>query len=119
MTSFYNIPSDQPATNYQSGQVTVGTSATLIGTFEGNQSGVLVNNGATALFLGAPTVTTNAPVTTSTAACADKRSVVLITIEDARHQWPGGSTFLEGADPTSDALNATQTIWQFFAAHSG
>jgi polyhydroxybutyrate depolymerase len=66
---------------------------------------------------GAPDLTTNAPVTTSTAACADNRSVVLITIDGGRHQWPGGTTALERADPTSDALNATQTIWQFFAAH--
>ena len=67
---------------------------------------------------GPPEITTNAPVTTSIAACADNRSVVLITIEGGRHQWPGGSsTLLEGADPTSHALNATQTIWQFFATH--
>jgi len=66
---------------------------------------------------GPPDVTTNAPVTTSTAACADNRSVVLITIDGGRHGWPGGSTALEGGDPTSHALNATQVIWQFFAAH--
>jgi polyhydroxybutyrate depolymerase len=66
---------------------------------------------------GAPDIATNGPVTTSTAACADNRSVVLITIDGGRHQWPGGTTALERADPTSDALNATQTIWQFFAAH--
>ena len=68
---------------------------------------------------GPPDITTNASVTTSTAACADNRSVVLITIEGGRHGWPGGTTVLEGADPTSHALNATQTIWQFFAAHPG
>ena len=66
---------------------------------------------------GPPDITTNAPVTTSTAACADRRNVVLITIEGGRHQWPGGTTALERADPTSHTLNATQTIWQFFAAH--
>jgi polyhydroxybutyrate depolymerase len=65
---------------------------------------------------GPPDVTTKAPVTTSTAACADHRSVELITIEGGRHQWPGGTTFLERLGPTH-ALNATQTIWQFFAAH--
>jgi polyhydroxybutyrate depolymerase len=68
---------------------------------------------------GPPTVTTNAPVTTSTAACADKRSVELITIDGGKHQWPGGTTFLEKRDPTSQAVNATQTVWQFFAAHPG
>ncbi len=66
---------------------------------------------------GPPDIATIAPVTTSTAACADNRSVVLITIEGGRHQWPGGTTHLERADPTSHVLNATQTIWRFFAAH--
>jgi polyhydroxybutyrate depolymerase len=66
---------------------------------------------------GPPVITANAPVTTSTAACADNRSVVLITIEGSRHGWPGGTTALEQADPMSHALNATATIWQFFAAH--
>jgi polyhydroxybutyrate depolymerase len=66
---------------------------------------------------GPPHITTTAPVTTSTAACAHHRSVELITIEGGRHQWPGGTTFMERRDPTSHALNATQTIWQFFATH--
>jgi polyhydroxybutyrate depolymerase len=67
---------------------------------------------------GPPNVTTNAPLTTSIAACADKRTVELITIDGGKHQWPGGSTFLEKRDPTSHELSATETIWQFFAAHS-
>jgi polyhydroxybutyrate depolymerase len=66
---------------------------------------------------GPPDIATNAPVTISTAACADNRSVVLISIDGGRHQWPGGTTALERADPTSRALNATETIWQFFAGH--
>jgi len=66
---------------------------------------------------GPPNVTTNAPLTTSTAACADKRTVELITIDGGKHQWPGGTTFLEKRDPTSHELNATETIWKFFAAH--
>ena len=66
---------------------------------------------------GPPDVTTNAPLTTSIAACADKRSVELITIDGGEHQWPGGTTLLEKRDPTSYALNATQIVWQFFAAH--
>ena len=65
---------------------------------------------------GPPDVTVKAPVTTSTAACADHRSVELITIEGGRHQWPGGNTFLERLGP-AHVLNAAQTIWQFFAAH--
>ena len=68
---------------------------------------------------GPPDVTTKAPVTTSTAACADRRGVELITIDGGRHQWPGGTTFLERFGTTTHVLNATDTIWQFFAAHPG
>ncbi|HZC53944.1 MAG TPA: PHB depolymerase family esterase [Mycobacterium sp.] len=52
---------------------------------------------------GAPTATTNGAITTSTAGCADNRSVVLTTIDGGGHEWP---TF------------ATQRLWEFFAAHS-
>jgi polyhydroxybutyrate depolymerase len=70
----------------------------------------------------APTQTTAGPVATSTAACPDGRSVTLIAIEAAGHQWPGSPDrpLLEQAaqiDPPSTALNATDTIWRFFAAH--
>jgi polyhydroxybutyrate depolymerase len=50
----------------------------------------------------APSVTTSGSVTTSTAGCADNRSVVLITIDGGGHHWPD---------------SATQKLWQFFAAH--
>jgi polyhydroxybutyrate depolymerase len=66
---------------------------------------------------GPPAVSSAGPVTTSTAGCAEDRSVVLITIDGGGHQWPGGITFLERGDPMSGALNATQALWQFFAAH--
>ena len=49
----------------------------------------------------APSVTTSGSVTTSTAGCADNRSVVLITIDGGGHHWPDF---------------ATQKLWQFFAA---
>jgi polyhydroxybutyrate depolymerase len=49
-----------------------------------------------------PVVTTDGPVTTSTADCADGRSVVLVTVDGGGHEWPPF---------------ATQTLWQFFAAH--
>jgi polyhydroxybutyrate depolymerase len=51
---------------------------------------------------GAPAATTSGPVSTSTAACADNRGVVLITVDGGGHEWPGF---------------ATQALWQFFAAH--
>jgi polyhydroxybutyrate depolymerase len=52
---------------------------------------------------GAPVATTDGPVTTSAAGCADGRGVVLITIDGGGHaEWPSF---------------ATQKLWQFFAAH--
>jgi len=34
---------------------------------------------------------------------------VLITIDGAGHQWPGSAPIRDGADPPSQALNATST----------
>jgi polyhydroxybutyrate depolymerase len=70
----------------------------------------------------APAVRTAGAVTTSTASCPAGRAVELITIAGAGHQWPGSAPRpliqrLLGTDPPSTALNATQVIWQFFAAH--
>jgi polyhydroxybutyrate depolymerase len=63
-----------------------------------------------------PLVTDEAPVTTSASECADGRRVVLITVADAGHQWPG-SVAREGAtDQPSTALDATAVIWEFFDA---
>jgi polyhydroxybutyrate depolymerase len=68
------------------------------------------------------TASTAAPVTTSVATCADGRSVELVVIVGAGHQWPGSPSkpLIERAlhlDPPSPALNATATIWRFFQAH--
>ena len=70
-----------------------------------------------------PAVTTAGTVTTSVANCPAGRSVELVTIAGAGHQWPGGvpSPVVErllGTDPPSTALDATQVIWTFFAAHA-
>jgi polyhydroxybutyrate depolymerase len=64
-----------------------------------------------------PAVSTAGPVTTSAADCPDGRSVTLISIDGAGHQWPGSQPILAGADPPSPALDATTTFWSFFAAH--
>jgi polyhydroxybutyrate depolymerase len=69
-----------------------------------------------------PAVTTVGVVTTSTANCPGGRAIELITIAGAGHQWPGAAPNLLAqkllhTDPPSTALNATQVIWQFFAAH--
>jgi polyhydroxybutyrate depolymerase len=69
-----------------------------------------------------PTVTTSGVVTKPIAACPDGRAIELITIAGAGHQWPGGvnrpvvQRILQ-TGPPSTALNATDTIWKFFAAH--
>ncbi len=70
---------------------------------------------------GQPNSTTAGDVTTQTAECADGRTVELIAVKGAGHQWPGGepSPLAErfGAMPApSTAINATDTIWQFFAS---
>jgi polyhydroxybutyrate depolymerase len=71
----------------------------------------------------APAVTTAGTVTTSVASCPGGRAVELVTIAGAGHQWPGGvpspvAQRLLGTDPPSTALDATQVIWTFFAAHA-
>ncbi len=70
----------------------------------------------------APAVSTKGVVTTSTASCPAGQAVELITIAGAGHQWPGAASRpllqrILGTDPPSTALDATQVIWQFFAAH--
>ena len=68
---------------------------------------------------GPPASNTAGSVTTQTAGCADRRTVELISVAGAGHQWPGGapSPLLEqfGMPAPSTALDATDTIWQFFA----
>ncbi|SOJ53400.1 hypothetical protein MSIMFB_00904 [Mycobacterium simulans] len=51
---------------------------------------------------GPPTAMTRGQVTTSTAGCADNRSVVLVTVDEGGHEWPSV---------------ATEMLWEFFAAH--
>lgn len=51
---------------------------------------------------GPPAATTDGAITTSTAGCADNRSVVLITVDGRGHEWPSF---------------ASQRLWEFFAAH--
>lgn len=72
---------------------------------------------------GRPTVTAEGTVTTSVAECPSGRAVALITVDGAGHQWPGASKRNSrmkssiGADPPSTAIDATDAIWEFFAAH--
>lgn len=69
-----------------------------------------------------PRTTTDGPVTTSVADCRDGRTVELVTVAGAGHQWPGSSSkpLVEkalGTDPPSDALDATSMLWDFFRTH--
>lgn len=51
---------------------------------------------------GPPTTTTDGPVTTAAADCADGRSVILKAVDGGGHEWPPF---------------ATTDLWTFFAAH--
>jgi polyhydroxybutyrate depolymerase len=42
--------------------------------------------------------------------------VVLYTVSDGGHSWPGGYTWLPG-DPPTDRISATELIWDFFREH--
>jgi len=60
-------------------------------------------------------------VTTRIASCLAGRTVGLISIANAGHQWPGARSpgilgRALGLDPPSDALDATEALWQFFRA---
>lgn len=68
---------------------------------------------------GGPNSTTAGDVTNQIAGCPDGRTVELISVAGAGHQWPGGEPSplvekLGGIPAPSTALNATDTIWQFF-----
>ncbi|OBH40202.1 extracellular catalytic domain type 1 short-chain-length polyhydroxyalkanoate depolymerase [Mycobacterium mantenii] len=69
---------------------------------------------------GTPDSTTAGDVTTRTAGCTDGRTVQLISVAGAGHQWPGGEPSplaekVAGIPAPSTALDATDTIWQFFS----
>ena len=63
-----------------------------------------------------PVVVEQEPVTTSTSDCADGCRVVLVTVADAGHQWPGSVAREGAADQPVDTLDATALIWEFFDA---
>ena len=62
-------------------------------------------------------------ITTTTirtfAGCRNGTAVQLYTVTGGGHAWPGGQPFLPPAiiGVTSRDFNASETIWQFFAAH--
>lgn len=67
-----------------------------------------------------PSSNTVGVVTTQGAACANGHAVELISVAGAGHQWPGSApnpvlTALKILPEPSTALDATDTIWQFFS----
>ena len=49
--------------------------------------------------------------------CDGGADVVLCTIADGGHQWPGGGTTLPLLGKKSDNLMTTAALWEFFVAH--
>ena len=50
--------------------------------------------------------------------CADDAGVVLYTVRNGGHTWPGGGPMPEWfAGPTSTAIDATGEMWEFFKKH--
>jgi polyhydroxybutyrate depolymerase len=68
-------------------------------------------------------VLSEGPVHRSISACAPGFDVVVVTIEGAGHQWPGARIdaarlAIDGPENRpSTALDATATLWSFFAVH--
>jgi polyhydroxybutyrate depolymerase len=69
---------------------------------------------------GAPTVQQAGVVNTISANCKHDKQVVLITIADAGHQWPGAVEKnkmlmrMLNLDSPSQAMDATSVLWDFF-----
>jgi polyhydroxybutyrate depolymerase len=50
--------------------------------------------------------------------CPSDRAVELYLVKDNGHAWPGGQPGSRRGDAPTAALDATDVIWDFFAAHS-
>lgn len=104
-TPFYDFPSDNPSVPFASGQVSVGTTATLVCTVEGNQSGVLIST-SDDCFIGGITVTADTgyalaaatPITVPTNAGVNNQLYAVVSTGTATvsflHPANGGSTNL-------------------------
>ena len=51
------------------------------------------------------------------AKCTSKVDVLLYLVKDNGHAWPGGQPGSSRGDTPGTAMNATDVIWAFFAAH--
>ena len=50
--------------------------------------------------------------------CAANNDVILYTITDGTHAWAGGKRGRDSGDAPSNSIAATDTIWEFFKAHT-
>lgn len=51
--------------------------------------------------------------------CPAGTEVVIYSVKDNGHAWPGGKAGTRRGDTPSTSLNATDVIWSFFRAHPG
>lgn len=56
-------------------------------------------------------------ITEKYSGCSSGNDVEVISIIDGLHAWPGGEKGRDAADTPSTAMNATDTIWEFFKKH--
>jgi polyhydroxybutyrate depolymerase len=50
--------------------------------------------------------------------CADDAAVVLYTVKEGGHSWPGGGLLPEWlVGPTNRSIDATSLMWAFFRDH--
>ncbi|MEV0299042.1 PHB depolymerase family esterase [Nocardia sp. NPDC050710] len=58
-------------------------------------------------------------ITIETSRCTDNVDVILYTVTNGGHTWPGGDQYLPQVlvGPVSHQIDASETIWRFFAAH--
>jgi polyhydroxybutyrate depolymerase len=65
-----------------------------------------------------PEATQQSSITRWRYRCSSGRDVEVVLVGDNGHAWPGGKAGHRRGDTPSTALNATDTIWSFFKAHS-
>jgi polyhydroxybutyrate depolymerase len=73
-----------------------------------------VHNSCTGML--APTPTSDHVSTEVWSGCSGG-DVILYTIDGGGHTWPGANPDLGGVGVTTDEINASQLMWQFFQAH--
>jgi len=61
---------------------------------------------------------THGEVATRVSSCGARNAVELVAIDRGGHSWPGGARMSRLLDPPSTAVDATDTLWRFFTAHT-